>query len=949
MYWSGQIMSNNPYPKPWKARTRRALNGWGTQGCWYPEKAVISYAPQISAGTVGAWDASANLPKLTSGVGFGGQTFNVSVAGTTNLDGITNWNFGEMASFNGDTVKWEKVTSGETVIKAMNPAHILYQCITDPSWGRGMDRAELDNDAWVYAANYLFNEQFGLCIRWSKDGDINDFIQTIIDHIGGALYIDRGTGLMVLRLIRKDYDLDKLPVFTYSSGLLSVDTQETGATLVIANEVVVKWHDPIRDQDRQTRVHNLASMQSLGYPISMTRDFPGIPDPDLAQRIALRELEVGSAGIKRLKLRFDRRAWRMQPGMVMRIQAPDKGITDMVLRVVTYDDGTMIDGTISMDCLQDVFGMPSTVYTTPVDNPTTERPSGAAPPIKYEAVQEATYLDMQRGLNAADFAAVGDTEGGLIGMAGRPNTVSQYPVMLATPVGGKQERDPGIFAPTAVSGRPLGFYDINIFVSNGADLDKLTVGMTGVLGGVELVRVATFTPASGTIVIDRGGGDTVPVQHVGGEVAFFNDVTMSMASEAYETGDVLHAQLQNVGSGAASDINLSPVHVVPIVARHFMPYVMGDLRLNGTPALSPTTIGVSTGSAAFTWASRNRLLQSDQFIPHDGGPVSAEAGTTYTVEVWDTAAGTIIRSHAGLTTSNYTYNDAEKASGAPDPVALTFVFYTMRSGTRSFNIYRIPIYYVSHGEGVGHAMGVGQAAAVGSNFQLSVGHATGTSMTTNAVGSAAGHFIAVGHAAGFGGVRVEARGLSMTNGDALGVGAPVGIITSDESTAKGVGDANAPNVSTGFLTGTGNAVGRSDARGLQGYAGSAVGHGVATGRGSSIVSIRGSAIGIGGAVAIHPETDAGIGEATGTGTADGIGSIVLSSVGVAAGVGAATGVPVTTVVISGTGAASGTGAMSGIGVGAFVAVGSASGVGSANGVVPFDHTYMIAGIGAVIP
>ena len=162
------------------------------------------------------------------------------------------------------------------IIKAMNPAHILYQCITNHSWGRGMAREEMDNDAWVYAANYLFNESFGLCIRWSKDGDINDFIQTIIDHIGGALYIDRGTGLMVLRLIRGDYNYDKLPMFDYSSGLLSVDTQETGATTVLANEVVVAWHDPIRDQARQTRVHNLASMQSLGYPISLKRDFPGI-------------------------------------------------------------------------------------------------------------------------------------------------------------------------------------------------------------------------------------------------------------------------------------------------------------------------------------------------------------------------------------------------------------------------------------------------------------------------------------------------------------------------------------------------------------------------------------------------------------------------------------------------------------------------------------------------
>ena len=396
LYWSGQIASNNPYAKPWKARTRRTFRGWDRTGCWYREKAVINYAPQITSGTVGVWDASANNPNLQSGVGYGGQTFNVSVAGGTNLDGITDWGVGDMASFNGAASQWQKITSGETIIKAMNPAHILYQCLTDRSWGRGMSPDELDNDAWVYAANYLFNESFGLCIRWSKDGDINDFIQTIIDHIGAAMYIDRGTGLMVLRLIRNDYNYNQLPVFGYSSGLLSVDTQETGASTILANEVVVKWHDPIRDQDRQTRVHNLASMQSLGYPISVTRDFIGIPDPDLAQRVALRELQAGSAGVKRFKIRFDRRAWRIQPGMVMRVVAQDKGINDVVLRVATYDDGTMLDGTITMDCLQDVFGLPSTIYTPPVHNTTPEPIIPGAPPVVAEFVQEASYLDMLR-------------------------------------------------------------------------------------------------------------------------------------------------------------------------------------------------------------------------------------------------------------------------------------------------------------------------------------------------------------------------------------------------------------------------------------------------------------------------------------------------------------------------------------------------------------------------
>ena len=36
----------------------------------------------------GTWDASTNYPTITSGVGGNGQYYVVSVAGTTNIDGI---------------------------------------------------------------------------------------------------------------------------------------------------------------------------------------------------------------------------------------------------------------------------------------------------------------------------------------------------------------------------------------------------------------------------------------------------------------------------------------------------------------------------------------------------------------------------------------------------------------------------------------------------------------------------------------------------------------------------------------------------------------------------------------------------------------------------------------------------------------------------------------------
>ena len=58
----------------------------------------------------GAWNAATNTPTLTSSVGTLGQFYIVSVAGATDLNGITNWDVGDWALFNGSV--WQRVEGG---------------------------------------------------------------------------------------------------------------------------------------------------------------------------------------------------------------------------------------------------------------------------------------------------------------------------------------------------------------------------------------------------------------------------------------------------------------------------------------------------------------------------------------------------------------------------------------------------------------------------------------------------------------------------------------------------------------------------------------------------------------------------------------------------------------------------------------------------------------------
>jgi hypothetical protein len=61
----------------------------------------------------GTWNASTNTPTLTSSVGTKGYYYVVSVAGTTNLNGITDWQVGDWAVYSGTA--WQKIDNTDAV------------------------------------------------------------------------------------------------------------------------------------------------------------------------------------------------------------------------------------------------------------------------------------------------------------------------------------------------------------------------------------------------------------------------------------------------------------------------------------------------------------------------------------------------------------------------------------------------------------------------------------------------------------------------------------------------------------------------------------------------------------------------------------------------------------------------------------------------------------------
>jgi hypothetical protein len=94
----------------------------------------VSQLPAAVLGALsyqGTWNASTNSPTLTSSVGTKGYYYVVNVAGSTNLNGITDWVIGDWAVFNGSI--WQKVDNTDAVTSVNGYTGTVVLTATDVS------------------------------------------------------------------------------------------------------------------------------------------------------------------------------------------------------------------------------------------------------------------------------------------------------------------------------------------------------------------------------------------------------------------------------------------------------------------------------------------------------------------------------------------------------------------------------------------------------------------------------------------------------------------------------------------------------------------------------------------------------------------------------------------------------------------------------------------------
>lgn len=244
---------------------------------------------------------------------------------------------------------------------AMNPAHIIRECLTDAIWGCGWGNDRI-GDSFEDVADTLYDEGFGMSVEWSEQAEIGDFISEILKAIGGNLYVDRITGKWEIMLIRDDYDVETLPELD-ASNVASVDNVSRQTVGELVNAVFCEYSRTPSGTVGSVPAIDQGLVTSQGCIISQSVQYPGVRAPHIASKIAHRDLSLMVNPPNSYEIRANRSVADWNVGDPFLLTWADLGAASRVLRVVEISADDIKDNYVTIKAMDDAFYLPDAAIT----------------------------------------------------------------------------------------------------------------------------------------------------------------------------------------------------------------------------------------------------------------------------------------------------------------------------------------------------------------------------------------------------------------------------------------------------------------------------------------------------------------------------------------------------------------------------------------------------------
>lgn len=238
----------------------------------------------------------------------------------------------------------------------VNPIDVVYDLLTGTMGKLGLDPTRLDSSSMTRAATTLANEGFGMSRVWDDGQDAKAYLDEVMMLVDGCYYEDPQTGLFMVKLIRPDFDPTKLKEIN-PSNCSGLDNFAASGWTDVTNRVRVKYTDRLNFyRDGSEMDSNLGNaVGQTGEIREVQLEYMACTQAATAVSLVTRELQARSRPLLKCRVTVDQSFYRSTVGDPLMLTWPDANISRVVMRVASVSRGTLKDGSIIMDLLQDYF------------------------------------------------------------------------------------------------------------------------------------------------------------------------------------------------------------------------------------------------------------------------------------------------------------------------------------------------------------------------------------------------------------------------------------------------------------------------------------------------------------------------------------------------------------------------------------------------------------------
>lgn len=365
-----------------------------------------------------------------------------------------------------------------------------------------------------------------------------------------------------------------------------------------------------------------------------------------------------------MQLVCNRDAFQLTEGdlIVLNYTGDDVSVSNLVIRVMQINLGTLDRSQIVVDGTQDVFSLGTTTYFAD-QPPQWVDPVQAPVEATDKNLQEMSYWDIINNFGTAEVNTLTSTSSYLQTRVGKPSVASpNYELFTALTGDDFLNVDDGAYPPTALllnneNNRISTDFQINPNNINTSDIEDIQIGSYIAINN-ELMQLAevNLTSVPSTIKVVRGIIDSVPIIHAQGDTIYFVQNFLAVDPRRYNSGQEIGAKIIVETGQGQLDIATAAVTNLTFTARQNRPYPPGFVRFNNQ--LFPERLNAQT-VLSINWTERNRITQGSNLISwNDSNNFPFETGTTVTIE-FRGETDNLIRTQTGLT-GGYFYPIADE-------------------------------------------------------------------------------------------------------------------------------------------------------------------------------------------------------------------------------------------------------------------------------------------------